>query len=56
MDCINSNLREAEAFEAIICDPPYGFRAMTRTTGKKDKKKNKKDKHSTNANTQEDET
>ncbi|KAL4471452.1 hypothetical protein ABPG74_008345 [Tetrahymena malaccensis] len=55
MDCINTNLREVEIFDAIICDPPYGFRAMTRTAGKKEKKRNKKDKQSTNANTQEDE-
>lgn len=51
MDCINTNLREVEAFDAIICDPPYGFRAMTRTAGKKEKKRVKKDKQSTNANT-----
>jgi len=38
MDCINTNLRAAEVFDAIICDPPYGFRAMTKTAGKKDKK------------------
>lgn len=56
MDCVNTNLRQVEVFDAIICDPPYGFRAMTRTAGKNDKKKNnRKDRKSTNATTQEDE-
>lgn len=39
MDCINTNLRHSEAFDAIVCDPPYGLRAMTKTAGKKEKKK-----------------
>lgn len=42
MDCINTSLRHVEAFDAIICDPPYGFRAMTKTAGKKEKKKKEK--------------
>ena len=30
MDCVNTNFRKTEIFSAIICDPPYGLRAMTR--------------------------
>jgi tRNA G10 N-methylase Trm11 len=41
MDCVNSNFRNVSIFDAIICDPPYGVRAMTRTKGKK-KKTNEK--------------
>lgn len=41
MDCMNTNFRDVEVFDAIICDPPYGIRAMTRTAtdSKQDKKK-----------------
>lgn len=40
MDCVNTSFRAVEIFDAIICDPPYGFRAILRTadTVKKEKK------------------
>lgn len=44
MDCMNTNFKDNEIFDAIICDPPYGIRAMTRTSNKNGKKKRRKAK------------
>lgn len=35
--------RISQAFDAIICDPPYGFRAFSRTVGMEDEKKVKRE-------------
>jgi tRNA G10 N-methylase Trm11 len=35
--------RDCEYFDAIICDPPYGHRAFTRSTGMKEEKKVKRE-------------
>jgi len=36
--------RNSNAFDTIICDPPYGHRAFTRRKGKEEKKKEKRKK------------
>ena len=37
MDFLNLPMREVAMFDAIICDPPYGIRAMSKQSGKKEK-------------------
>lgn len=34
MDCLHSRFGKRELFDAIVCDPPYGIRAMSRSTNK----------------------
>jgi tRNA (guanine10-N2)-methyltransferase len=34
MDCLHSRFLQREFFDAIVCDPPYGIRAMSRSTNK----------------------
>lgn len=38
MDCLKGRFRAKEMFDAIICDPPYGLRAMSRKIHQKNKK------------------
>ena len=38
MDVANLNMKMKPMFDAIICDPPYGVRAMTKKTGIKEAK------------------
>lgn len=35
MDCLKGNFRKEGMFDAIICDPPYGLRAMSRKINNK---------------------
>ncbi len=37
MDCLKGRFRMKEMFDAIICDPPYGIRAMSRKINHKKK-------------------
>jgi len=41
MDSSKTPFRKGEIFDAIICDPPYGIRAMVREMGMREKTKNK---------------
>jgi tRNA G10 N-methylase Trm11 len=44
IDINNPCFREGDMFDAIICDPPYGQRAFTRSTGMEETKKEKREK------------
>lgn len=37
MDCLKGRFRMKGMFDAIICDPPYGIRAMSRKINQKRK-------------------
>jgi tRNA G10 N-methylase Trm11 len=39
-DVVRSNFRNVEFFDVIICDPPYGMRALTRKAGKRGEAEN----------------
>lgn len=39
IDSTSLNFREGELFDAVITDPPYGIRAMSRSMAKKEGEK-----------------
>lgn len=44
MDSINGLLKQTPMFDAIICDPPYGWRASARESGVSDRQKIRKER------------
>jgi tRNA G10 N-methylase Trm11 len=43
-DINHPSFRQGEIFDAIICDPPYGHRAFSRSTGIGEEKKERREK------------